>query len=208
MTDARAFWNRFADRYAARPLKDPAAYEAMLQATAACLRPGDRVLEIGCGTGGTAIRLAAGVAQVVATDLSDDMIRIARAKAAPANLRFERAEAGRLADGGPFDAVCAFNVLHLVDDLPALLGRLHEGMAPDGLLICKTWYFGDMGLRWRLLFRALRLVGLFPPARFLTEAGLQDAIAAAGFSIIDRQVFGGRSANPWLVARRNPGNDA
>lgn len=208
MTDARAFWNRFADRYAARQLKDPAAYEAMLQATAACLRPGDRVLEIGCGTGGTAIRLAAGVARYVATDLSDDMIRIARAKAAPANLRFERAEAGQLADGGPFEAVCAFNVLHLVDDLPALLGRLHAGMAPEGLLICKTWCFGDMGLRWRLLFRALRLVGLFPPARFLTEAALHDAIAAAGFAIINRQVFGGRSANPWLVARRKAPGDA
>ena len=130
------------------------------------------------------------------------------AEPAPPTPRLELAEAGALPEGGPFDAICAFNVLHLVDDLPALLGRLHAGMAPEGLLICKTWCFGDMGLRWRLLFRALRLVGLFPPARFLTEAALHDAIAAAGFAIIDRQVFGGRSANPWLLARRKAPGDA
>ena len=40
------------------------------------------------------------------------------------------------------------------------------------------------------------------------KAALHDAIAAAGFAIIDRQVFGGRSANPWLLARRKAPGDA
>ena len=44
-------WNRFADRYAARAIKDPAAYDAMLADGAGRLRPTDRVLEIGCGAG-------------------------------------------------------------------------------------------------------------------------------------------------------------
>jgi hypothetical protein len=55
------------------------------------------------------------------------MIRIARAKQSPSNLRFELAEAGDLPDSGTFDANCAFNVLHLVNDLPATLARLHRG---------------------------------------------------------------------------------
>ena len=52
------FWDRIAKRYAARIIKDPAAYEAMLADAAGRLRPTDRVLEIGCGTGSIAIRLA------------------------------------------------------------------------------------------------------------------------------------------------------
>lgn len=201
MSGAARFWNRFADRYAARPIKDVAAYEALLEDVAARLKPDDRVLEIGCGTGGTAIRLAEGVAQYVATDFSAEMIRISRAKPAPLNLRFLLAEADALPEGGPFNAICAFNVLHLVDDLPGLLHRLRGGLAPKGLLICKTWCFGDLPLRFRLLFRALRLVGLFPPARFLTQAELHQTLQAAGFAVEATRVFGARAQNPYIVAR-------
>jgi SAM-dependent methyltransferase len=200
MTAGAAFWNRFADRYAARPIKDIAAYDAMLADVAARLRPGDRVLEIGCGTGGTAIRLADGVSSYVATDFSAEMIRIAKAKLAPPSLRFHLAEAGELPEGGLFDAICAFNVLHLVDDLPGLLRHLRSGLAPGGQLICKTWCFGDLPLRVRLLFRALRLLGLFPSANFLTEAGLRQLLDAAGFTIVVTRVFGARTQNPYIVA--------
>lgn len=201
MSAAATFWNRFADRYAARPIKDLAAYEAMLADVSARLKPEDRVLEIGCGTGGTAIRLASGVAHYVATDFSAEMIRIAKAKAAPPTLRFQLAEAGELPDGGPFETICAFNVLHLVDDLPGLLHHLRLCLAPEGQLICKTWCFGDLPLRFRLLFRALRLAGFFPPARFLTQDQLQQALESAGFTMIASRVFGTRAENPYIVAR-------
>lgn len=201
MSTATRFWNRFADRYAARPIKDVAAYEALLADVAARLTSKDRVLEIGCGTGGTAIQLAAGVAQYVATDFSAEMIRIAKARPAPPNLRFLLAEAGAFPESGPFNAICAFNVLHLVDDLPGLLDHLRRGMVPGGLLICKTWCFGDLPLRLRFLFRALRLVGLFPPAQFLTQAELHQTLHAAGFSIETTRVFGARAQNPYIVAR-------
>ena len=201
MSGGASFWNRFADRYAARPIRDVAAYEALLDDVAARLQPAHRVLEIGCGTGGTAIRLAAGVSRYVATDFSTEMIRIAAGKPAPPNLHFMLAEAGAVPEGGPFDAVCAFNVLHLVDDLPGLLCRLRDGLAPGGLLICKTWCFGDLPLRVRLLLRALRLMGLFPPARFLTQADLHRTLQAAGFAIDATRVFGARAETPYIVAR-------
>jgi SAM-dependent methyltransferase len=129
------------------------------------------------------------------------MIRIAKAKPAPPSLRFQLAGARELPEGGPFDAICAFNVLHLVDDLPGLLHRLRRGLAPDGLLLCKTWCFGDLPLRFRLLFRALRLVGLFPPARLLTQADLHQTLQAAGFAVEATRVVGARAQNPCVVAR-------
>ncbi len=196
------FWNRFADRYAARQLKDPAAYEALLDDVAGRLKLTDHVLEIGCGTGGTAIRLAPLVATYRATDFSDQMLRIAQAKPAPDNLRFDVATAQTALDGGPFDAICAFNVLHLVDDLPGLLRDIFRTLRPGGLLISKTWCFGDLGRRPRFLFAVLKVFGLFPPATLLTEAQLRQMLQDAGFILVDHRVFGTRQQNPYFVARK------
>ncbi|KAA5601153.1 class I SAM-dependent methyltransferase [Blastochloris sulfoviridis] len=196
------FWDRIADRYAARPVKDPAAYEAMLADAAGRLGPTDRVLEIGCGTGSTAIRLAPHVAAWTATDFSPEMLRIARAKPAPENLRFVLADAGNAFDGGPFDAICAFQVLHLVGDLPGTLSGIHANLKPGGLMIAKTWCFAEMGLKLRSLFLALRVLGMFPSAKALTKIALRQAIRDAGFEIEDERVFGTNPHGPYIVARK------
>jgi 2-polyprenyl-3-methyl-5-hydroxy-6-metoxy-1,4-benzoquinol methylase len=149
-----------------------------------------------------AIRLAPSAATLRATDFSEQMVRIARAKPAPGNLRFDVASAETALDGGPFDAICAFNVLHLVDNLPGLLRDLYRNLHPGGLLICKTWCFADLGRRPRLLFSVLKTVGLFPPATSLTETQLRQMLQDAGFVLIDHRVFGSRPQNPYLVLRK------
>lgn len=204
MTQNRSmrFWDRIAKRYAARQIKDVAAYEALLADVAARLNPGDRVLEIGCGTGGMAIGLASSVASYTATDFSAEMIRIARAKPAPDTLHFETADAQRALDEAPFDAVCAFNVLHLVDDLPGLLRQIHSALKPGGLLISKTWCFADLGWEFRLLFAVLRPIGMFPAAARLTSTSLARAITEAGFVIVDQRMFGAYPQNPYSVSQK------
>jgi cyclopropane fatty-acyl-phospholipid synthase-like methyltransferase len=196
------FWNRIAARYAARPLKNVPAYEAMLDAVAQRLKPADRVLEIGCGTGGTAIRLAPGVAHWTATDFSTEMVQIAAAKPAGDNLRFVVTDASNAFDGGPFDAICAFNLLHLVEDMPSLLSQIHANLTPGGLLISKTWCFADMRLSLRLLFPLLRLVGVFPVTSVLRADQLRTAIQDAGLEIVEERQIGDYPQNPYIVARR------
>ncbi|MEF3048232.1 class I SAM-dependent methyltransferase [Pseudotabrizicola sp. L79] len=200
-TRQQRFWNRFADRYAARQIKDVTAYEALLTAVTARLKPGDHVLEIGCGTGGTAIRLSGGVASYIATDFSQEMIRIAQSKPAPDTLCFVVATADSALHTGPFDAICAFNVLHLVDDLPTVLQHCRDQLKPDGLLISKTWCFADLPLKLRVLFVGLRLIGLFPDAASLSQQGLQTALSDAGFEIVEHRAFGSRPQNPYIVAK-------
>ena len=71
---------------------------AMLEA--ARLRGDERVLDVGCGAGHTALRFAPRVAEVVAVDLTEAMLEQARALAAArglANVRCERGDAHALA---------------------------------------------------------------------------------------------------------------
>ena len=194
------FWNRVAARYAARPLKNVSAYEAMLADVASRLKSPDTVLEIGCGTGGTAIRLAPGVTQWTATDFSAEMIKIAKAKPSGRNVTFVVSDASNAFGGGPFDAICAFNVLHLVDDLPDMLTRIHAHLRPGGQLICKTWCFADVKWTLRALFLVLRIFGLFPVAASLGATQLRQSIRDAGFEIVDERLFEDHTQNPYIVA--------
>ena len=112
------FWDSIAPKYAQKRIGDPAAYEAKLSRVRALLLATDRVLEIGCGTGSTALRLAPDVADITATDVSRGMIDIAQSKLgpdAPANVTLQHADAADLIEGHPFDVICAFSLLHLIE---------------------------------------------------------------------------------------------
>ncbi|MBB5046626.1 SAM-dependent methyltransferase [Rhodopseudomonas rhenobacensis] len=198
------FWDRVADKYAARPIKDVAAYEAMLADVASRLSEADRVLEIGCGTGVTAIRLAPGVLQWKATDLSPEMLRIARGKPAPANLSFAMADAELAADGDSYDAICAFLILHLVRDLRTSLAAIRDRLKPGGLLLSKTYCFGDMNIVMRrAVLPALQTLGMVPPVTVLTLQQLRQAIVDAGFAIDTVRSFGRNRHSHYIVARRS-----
>ena len=79
--DAR-FWDRIARKYAADPIADMAGYERTLERTRHFLQSDHIVFELGCGTGTTALKLAPAVGRILATDVSSEMISIAREKAA------------------------------------------------------------------------------------------------------------------------------
>ena len=209
-TDDTRFWDRAARKYAADPIADMAGYERTLERTASLLKASDTVLELGCGTGTTALRLAPRVRQIVATDVSGEMIAIAREKAAAQgcrNVEFMAVAADR-APGldGSYDAVLAFNLLHLVPDRPAALAQAHRLLRPGGLLVSKTPCLSEMNLLIRLAVPVMRLVGRAPSVSFFTAPELEADIAAAGFEIMERARHGsGRKDARIFIAARKPG---
>ena len=201
---ATAFWDSRATRYAAQPIADPAAYEEMLHEVRSILRPLDRVLELGCGTGSTALVLAPSVSEIVATDSSEKMIEIARNKldgSAPSNVQFEQADAAAEREPGSFDAVLAFSLLHLVDDIPAVLSSVREQLKPGGLFISKTvcirssWFI-------RAMVRVLTALGIAPRVQPLSREDLVAMLEGAGFEVVSSTYFDRRKRNPFLVAKR------
>lgn len=205
LNNAQSFWDKIAPKYAAKPVSDPQAYEQKLSRLRTLMRPEDRVLEMGCGTGSTALALADGVADYVATDISREMIRIAegkRKRAPSASLRFVQADAVQRMPDAPFDVVSTFSFLHLAQDLPAVLRSAYDQLRPGGLFISKTVCLGDVNVLIRLFVRALRLAGIAPPITFLTKAQVKQALIDAGFDIVESRYFGKSRHNPFIVAQR------
>ena len=206
--DAR-FWDRAATKYAKSKIADEAGYTRSLERTAGLLRPEMQVLELGCGTGSTALRLAGGVGGFTGTDISPGMIEIAKAKAAEApdaGLNFRAATAEDMArEPMRWDAVLGFNYLHLVEDLPATLRHIADLLVPGGLFVSKTTCLSDMSpLIQYLALPLMRLVGMAPTVIVFSADDLQQAIRDASFEIeaVERHASKGRDARPYIVARK------
>ncbi len=207
-SDAR-FWDRTSRKYAAGAIADQAGYERSLDRSRALLRSGDRVLELGCGTGTTALRLAGDVQDYVATDISAGMIGIANEKHAAGpipGLVFRTATAEALTpDAAQFNVVLGFDYLHLVRDLPRTLRRIHALLAAEGLFISKTPCVGNMNpLISFALLPAMRAIGKAPYAGVFRVAELGQEICAAGFDILatESRATKGNDNRPYIVARK------
>jgi SAM-dependent methyltransferase len=202
------FWDRMARRYAAARIADPAGYEATLQRVAGLLSPEQSVLEIGCGTGTTALRLAGGTRRMLATDVSAAMIAIARDKLAAQpvpQLRFGLAGAEDAADGAVHDTVLAFNVLHLLPDLDTALPAILAALKPGGRFISKTPCLREMHPAvTRLLVPLLRAVGLAPPVLVFDAAQLQASLVRQGLQIeaVERHGSGRKDMRVFIAARK------
>jgi ubiquinone/menaquinone biosynthesis C-methylase UbiE len=203
------FWDRVARKYAADPIADMAGYEATLLRVQALLTSDQDVLEIGCGTGTTALRLAPSTRRLLATDVSTGMIAIAREKLAAQavpQLRFEVADADAPVFGrGAYDVALAFNLLHLVSDLDQALELAVQALRPGGLLISKTPCIAEMNpLVPYLALPLMRAIGKAPHVLCLNEAKLTSAIARQGMEIVSVERHGtrGKDIRVFIVARK------
>ncbi len=205
MNAETTFWDRIAPKYAADPIKDMQAYDYTLGRTRSYLGAADRVLELGCGTASTALQIAPGVGYLTATDFSAAMVAIGQQKARDAgltNLSVEQAdpEGGRLPEG-PFDAVLAFNLLHLLHDPEAVMGRVRGLLKPGGLFISKTACLQGIFRVMALPVGVMRLFGKAPKVSFFSNRWLEAAVQRQGFDILESGDFPKSPPRRYIVAR-------
>jgi SAM-dependent methyltransferase len=106
--------------------------EAVVELTA--LAPGDRVLEVGCGTGQLTVSLAHLDLDLTAIDLGPDMVVLAREAVGGAPVRFEVTAFEDLeAEPGSFRVITSATAFHWVDP-DAGWPKAAELLQPDGFL--------------------------------------------------------------------------
>jgi ubiquinone/menaquinone biosynthesis C-methylase UbiE len=159
------------------------------------VRRGQRVLELGCGTGQVTAKLLAAGADVVAIDVLPAMLARARTRAPDA--AFVEGDIMEVELGTDYDCVVLSFVLHNfdVDGRLRLLRRAAAALAPGGRLGVLDWSLPS-GLIRSVLWR--RFLSVLEPEGDTTQqllSGALDAdIPAAGLSIVRRhRVAGGRA---------------
>lgn len=190
MPDKAKFWDKTAEKYALQPIANQEAYEIKLELTREYFTPESRVLEFGCGTGSTALLHAPHVAQIDAIDVSKEMIRIARGKLKPAgieNVDFQVADMDSFqAQPGSYDVALGLNILHLLDDRIAAMGRVYEALAPGGHFVSSTaclhekWYFRLIDP----LFPFMHAIGQWPRVQRMSAKRLRKDMEAIGFKTV------------------------
>jgi SAM-dependent methyltransferase len=103
-------------------------------------QPGERILDVGCGTGQLTAEIAHAGAQVTGLDNSVDMLADAR-KNFP-GLTFVLGNAARFNFAEPFDAVFSNAVLHWVKDADGAVASIARALRPGGRFIAE---FGGHG---------------------------------------------------------------
>lgn len=199
------FWDKLADKYARRPISDEASYEKKLEITRQYFGPDMEVLELGCGTGTTAIAHAPYVKRILASDLAPRMIEIARDKAKDAgidNVTFKASSVDALeVPDASIDAVMAHNLLHLLEDRDRAIADIHRMLKPGGVFISSTACIGDMMLPLRLIVPLGRFLRLFPLVRVFSAADLKQSLENAGFDI-DHEWQPKKNAAVFIVCRK------
>jgi arsenite methyltransferase len=201
------FWDGIAEKYAAKPVADLAAFERKKAITRQHLRPDSQVLEIGCGTGSLALELARSAAQIHALDVSAEMVRIANGKRQSqgvTNVTFHQGTLDTLTDfeRGHFDSAWAYSILHLVPDRRRALAALFTLLKPGGTLISSNVCLGDSWVPYGPLITLIRWFGKAPFVHIYDRATIRRELREAGFVSIEEKDVGAERTVAFIVANK------
>jgi SAM-dependent methyltransferase len=174
----------------------------------AALAPGERVLDLGCGTGNVALLAARAGVVVTGVDPAQRLVEVARERVPAATFVVGSAEDLPF-DDAAFDVVISVFGVVFAADADAALSELVRVLAPGGRALITAWLPGGalhrmIGIRGRAVAAA---TGEQPPRRFAWQDrdALSDAVGRLGarVSVEDAEVtFAADSPEAFLAAGR------
>jgi len=146
------------------------------------LSPGEKVLDIGTGTGFLAYVMAETGAEVTGIELVGEKVDFARKRFSRPNLRYMHGDALRDLPDESFDTVVMSNVLEHIEDRPGFLRSVQERLRPVRWLLRVPMFERD----WRVpMARELGLQWMSDDTHFTehTEAEFRAELARAGLEV-------------------------
>jgi trans-aconitate 2-methyltransferase len=153
-------------------------------------RPGERVLDLGCGTGHLTAQVATAGAEVVGLDRAATMIEQAR-RAYP-QLRFVVGDARDFAFDEPFDAVLSNAALHWVKPPEDAIACVCRALKPGGRFVAEFGGKGNVRAVCAALAQAAGAVGLRdwqPPWYFPGVGEYAGRLEAGGLEVTFAALF-------------------
>ena len=181
MEKIKNLWDNAAPRYAQDKIKAVVSYEKKLKKTQSYLNKNKNVLEIGCGAGMTGVLHAPFAKEYIATDISSQMVDLARKRAFEASVKNMKLEVNSCNNlyipDGSMDAVLAMSLLHLVQTPDDCLRMIHKKLRKDGVVISSTICLGDKMNFLKVVLPVMRFFGLAPGGsmQFFKKDTLQDS---------------------------------
>ena len=207
MVTPREFWNLRSRTYDQQSGEEyEKAYEKTVANTLKYLKGDFRVLEFACGTGITTVAIAPHVSFVRAIDLSDEMVAKAREKLdrlGLANVELSQTDLfDPCLEEGSFDAVTAFNVLLYVKNRGEVLARIQSLLRPGGIFCSATDCLGEKITKVGLKKFWKSHTGSMPYVAFDTMKKLEEEIARAGFTVLERENLFPAPPNLFVAAKK------
>jgi ABC-2 type transport system ATP-binding protein len=162
------------------------------------------IVDFGCGTGYFTRAIARNARHVIAADLSDEMLEIARTQLSEfQNVTIRKADcASTDLPDQRFDSVLMANLIHVIEDPAPCLQESYRILRNEGLLIAVdfTSYRMDLFRTAKLACRYLRRWGV-PPRHgrnHMSPEELSFLVEGAGFRVKDVQLVEGKSNALYL----------
>ncbi|MGQ0849988.1 MAG: class I SAM-dependent methyltransferase [Actinomycetota bacterium] len=145
-------------------------------------RPGEKILDLGCGTGHLTARLARLGTRVIGVDNSAEMLASARASYPDLDLRLGDARTFEIDQ--PMDAVFSNATLHWVREADLVVARVFAALRPGGRFVAEFGGAGNVDGIAKAVRSVLGPTGLdWPNQYYPTSAEYADVLQSAGLTV-------------------------
>jgi 2-polyprenyl-3-methyl-5-hydroxy-6-metoxy-1,4-benzoquinol methylase len=207
MDRSEKFWDKQADNYA-RDQKDilPTDNKDFIT-TLKYLNVDDSVLDYGCGAGVMSNAISNKVKEVHAIDISSKMVDVAKRKAGELNIKNIKYAQATIFDEryqkGSFNVILAFRVLHMLEDIQAVIYRINELLKPGGVFVSVSACMGSQKAFLSGLVFLLGKTGMMPQKiNFFKLSQLQELMTGNGFQIVECEKMDDKIPHYCIVARK------